>query len=308
MRIFVVLVCSFALAYVAGAQPPPEKKGQGKKKGAPAGQVSQPHGKAMSNPAQGGKPTGAGKPMTTGKPTTRGKPMEVGKPTGTGKAKTKTTSKPAEVGKPTEVGKAKGTGKRKATEESGTVGKTGRPNPSKLGKQAKAGVATGKPLKPQHFNLPKQPNTAKAPPVKFQQGRHIKGSQNWQGQQYAAFRNYHAEWHDQSWWHSHYHNNFVFVFGAPYYFNAGYWYPAWGYSPNAYYAWDGPIYAYNHLPPDQVIANVQTALQQQGYYHGDVDGLIGPLTRAAVADYQRDHGLYETAAIDQPTLESLGMT
>ncbi len=167
---------------------------------------------------------------------------------------------------------------------------------------------SGKPFKPQHFNVAKQPNTAKAPPVKFEQGRHIEGAEHWQGQQYAVFRNYHSEWHDQGWWHNHYHNNIVFVFGAPYYFNAGWWSPAWGYYPNAYYAWDGPIYAYNHLPPDQVIANVQTALQQQGYYQGDVDGLIGPLTRAAIADYQRDHGLYETAAIDQPTLESLGMT
>jgi hypothetical protein len=53
------------------------------------------------------------------------------------------------------------------------------------------------------------------------------------------------------------------VFGAPYYWNAGYWFPAWGYYPNAYYAWDGPIYAYNDLPPDQVIANVQTALHNK---------------------------------------------
>jgi len=99
----------------------------------------------------------------------------------------------------------------------------------------------------------------------------------------------------------------VFVFGAPYYWNAGYWFPAWGYYPNAYYAWDGPIYAYNNLPPDQVIANVQSTLQQQGYYNGEVDGLAGPLTRGAIADYQRDHGLYVTSTIDQPTLQSLGM-
>jgi hypothetical protein len=168
--------------------------------------------------------------------------------------------------------------------------------------------ATGKPFKPQHFNVAKQPNTAKAPAVKFQQGRRIQGSQNWQGQQYTVFRNYQSQWHDQNWWHGHYHNNIVFVFGAPYYWNAGYWFPAWGYYPNAYYAWDGPIYAYNHLPPDQVIANVQASLQQQGYYQGEVDGLIGPLTREALANYQRDHRLYETASIDQPTLESLGMT
>jgi len=62
------------------------------------------------------------------------------------------------------------------------------------------------------------------------------------------------------------------------------------------------------LPPDQVIANVQAALRQQGYYHGEVDGLLGSLTRAAVADYQRDHGLYMTSTIDRPTLASLGMT
>ena len=185
---------------------------------------------------------------------------------------------------------------------------------AQTGKVAKGGkvtgpiAKTGKPFKAQHFNVAKQPNTAKAPPVKFQQGRHIEGSQNWQGQNYAVFRNYHSEWHDQGWWHSHYGNNIVWTFGAPYYLSSGYWFPAWGYAPNAYYAWDGPIYAYNRLPPDQVIANVQSALQQQGYYNGEVDGLIGPLTRGAIADYQRDHGLYTTSTIDEPTLQSLGMT
>jgi len=185
-------------------------------------------------------------------------------------------------------------------------------NQGQKGKAAKGGkvtgatAATGKPFKPHKFNLPQQPNTAKAPPVKFQQGKHIQGSQNWQGQQYNVFRNYKSEWHDQGWWHSH-HNRIVFVFGAPYYWNSGYWFPAWGYNPNAYYAWDGPIHGYNNLPPDQVIANVQAALQQQGYYQGELDGLIGPLTRDAIANYQRDHGLYTTSTIDQPTLQSLGM-
>ena len=195
----------------------------------------------------------------------------------------------------------------------GQVKGAGKPNQAKTAtvsdrNAAKGKFAKNKPLKPQHFNLAKQPNTAKAPPVKFQQGRRIQGSQNWQGQQYTVFRNYKSEWHDQNWWRGHYGNNITFVFGAPYYWNAGYWFPAWGYNPNAYYAWDGPIYAYNRLPPDQVIANVQAALQQQGYYRGEVDGLIGPLTRGAIADYQRDHGLYTTSTIDQPTLQSLGMT
>ena len=111
---------------------------------------------------------------------------------------------------------------------------------------------------------------------------------------------------DRGWWRSHY-TRIVFVNSGWYYWNAGYWFPAWGYSPNAYYAWDGPIYGYNRMPPDQVTANVQSALQQQGYYHGEVDGVIGPLTRGAIADYQRDHGLYTTSTIDQPTLQSLGI-
>jgi hypothetical protein len=46
------------------------------------------------------------------------------------------------------------------------------------------------------------------------------------------------------------------------------------------------------LTPDQVIANVQATLQQEGYYYGDVDGMLGPLTRSALANYQRPHGLY----------------
>jgi hypothetical protein len=237
-----------------------------------------------------------------------------------GQAQTKTPGKPAEVNKakgqaqantpakPAETGKAKGRNNAMAKGKAATAAQpAGAPKPPQGAKAGKAGVAAGKPFKPQHFNVPKQPNTAKAPPVKFQQNRRIEGSQNWQGQHYAAFRNYHSEWHDQGWWHSHYGNNFTFVFGAPYFFNAGYWYPAWGYNPNAYYAWDGPVYAYNKLPPDQVIANVQASLQQQGYYHGEVDGLLGPITRGAISNYQRDHGLYQTSAIDQPTLQSLGM-
>jgi hypothetical protein len=191
----------------------------------------------------------------------------------------------------------------------GHVKGEGKPNQAKVGapeNAAKPKLAQSKPVKAQHFSFPKQPNTAKAPPVKFQQGRHIQGSQDWQGARYTVFRNYSPQWHNQAWWRSH-HSRIVFVFGAPYYWNAGYWFPAWGYYPNAYYAWDGPIYAYNNLPPDQVIANVQATLQQQGYYHGDVDGLVGPLTRGAIADYQRDNGLYVTSAIDQPTLQSLGM-
>jgi Putative peptidoglycan binding domain len=170
-----------------------------------------------------------------------------------------------------------------------------------------AAFQSNKKYKAQRFNLASNTRPTKFAAVNFQQGRRIQGSQNWQGRDYWAFRNYRSAWHDRGWWHNHY-NRVVFVYGGWYAWNAGWWYPAWGYAPNAYYAYDGPIYAYNNLPPDQVVANVQAALQQQGYYQGDVDGLLGPLTREAIAGYQADHGLYTTSAIDQPTLESLGMS
>jgi hypothetical protein len=195
-----------------------------------------------------------------------------------------------------------------------TGGNTSAANYSKKTKQWKGNTASNarfqsnaKTYKARHFNLTSNTRSTKYSAVKFQQNRRIQGSQYWQGRNYWAFRNYRPVWHDRGWWRNHY-NRVVSVYGGWYYWNAGWWYPAWGYAPNSYYAYDGPIYGYNSLPPDQVVANVQAALQQQGYYQGQVDGLLGPLTREAIANYQRNNGLYETAAIDQPTLESLGMS
>src|SRR5436309_3985503 len=131
-------------------------------------------------------------------------------------------------------------------------------------------------------------------------------SDAFRGQQYAVFRNYHREWHDRGWWRSHC-DRIIFVSGGWYYWNAGYWFPAWGYDPYAYYAYDGPIYAYNGLAPDQVIVDVQLQLQRAGYYDGPVDGILGPMTQEAIAAFQTDNGLAVTAAIDEPTLATLGI-
>lgn len=163
-------------------------------------------------------------------------------------------------------------------------------------------------IKAQHANFHAQPKPEKVPPVTFNQSYRINGADQWQGENYSVFRSYHPEMHDQGWYRSHY-NRVELIGGGYYYWNNGYWYPAWGYSPTAqYYAYDGPIYVGHRAEPaDQVIADVQASLQQQGYYRGEVDGLLGPLTREALAAYQSDNGLYTTSAIDQPTLDSLGM-
>jgi hypothetical protein len=133
---------------------------------------------------------------------------------------------------------------------------------------------------------------------------------NWNGLSFSdAYRRRHRGYHDRNWWSSRYGTNFILFGGGYYYQDSGYWYPAYGYD-RAYssYEYDGPIYGYNNLPPGEVVTNVQSALQQQGYYRGEIDGSIGPITRAALRRYQRDNGLEITAAIDRPTLASLGLT
>jgi hypothetical protein len=122
----------------------------------------------------------------------------------------------------------------------------------------------------------------------------------------ALRRNWH-EWHNRDWWKQNC-NTIVFVTGGYYFLDASYWYPAYGYDPlNSYYDYDGPIYTYGNLLPDQVIANVQAALQDAGYYFGSVTGSLSVETRAALVNFQRDQGLIVTGAIDEPTVELLGL-
>ena len=145
----------------------------------------------------------------------------------------------------------------------------------------------------------------------FYRGRNVRVTNNWRGdafsgQRYAAFRNYNRQWHDHSWWRSHY-TRIIFVNSGWWYWNAGYWFPAWGYAPSVSYVYDGPIYGYNGLSPDQVTVNVQEQLAAAGYYDGPIDGVLGPMTREAIAAYQADNGLAVTSAIDEPTLATLGL-
>jgi putative peptidoglycan binding protein len=122
-----------------------------------------------------------------------------------------------------------------------------------------------------------------------------------------AFRRHWHEWHDRNWWHSHC-EKIVFVTTGYYFLDGSYWYPAWGYDPlQSYYDYDGPVYTYSNLLPDEVIANVQVALQDAGYYVGAITGSLGIDLRAALANFQRDYGLSITGAIDEATVETLGL-
>jgi hypothetical protein len=145
----------------------------------------------------------------------------------------------------------------------------------------------------------------------YYRGGNVRITNNWRGdafrgQRYAAFRNYNRQWHDRSWWRSHY-DRIIFVNNGWYYWNAGYWFPAWGYAPSVSYVYDGPIYAYNGWTPDRVTVDVQEQLARAGYYDGPIDGVLGPMTREAIAAFQADNGLAVTSAIDEPTLATLGV-
>jgi Putative peptidoglycan binding domain len=128
------------------------------------------------------------------------------------------------------------------------------------------------------------------------------------GGSYAeAMRRYRHERHDHAWWKQHY-IVIVLVGGGYYYWDSGYWCPAWGYDPNyERYEYDGPIYTYGNLLPDQVIVNVQNALKELGYYAGDVNGSLGVNTRRALTAYQQDYGLDATGVVDEATVRALGL-
>src|SRR5436190_4624194 len=138
---------------------------------------------------------------------------------------------------------------------------------------------------------------------------------NWQGKAPGwndAKHNHQEHWRDRhhpghDWWR-HHCDAIVLVNSGFWGWYDGWWYPAWGYDPYySYYDYNGPIYGYDGLQPDEVIANVQSALQQLGYYSYAVDGVLGSTTESAIANYQRDYGVPVTGAIDPATVRSLGL-
>ncbi len=302
MRILLVLTSCLALAIFAGAaqqqQQDDQTTTQGKKKGGGNAQSQQvttqqtgkkykagPHNQNFQQPNTGTQYNATGKK---------------GKWQGPVTGQTQTN-----MGTNLNSSKSNKFSKQNQTNVSGNAATT-KFNKGKFSSQTNVTGGNVK-FQKKHFNLQTNVVNTKYKTVNFNQNYKIAGAQKWKGSKYVVFQNYHPQWHDQWWWTSH-HNHIVFVFGGWYFWNSGYWYPAWGYDPGAAYYYDGPIYASNpEEDPGQVVANVQSALQEQGYYQGEIDGVLGPQTRAALADYQSAQGLEPTGAVDEPTLETLGM-
>jgi len=129
-------------------------------------------------------------------------------------------------------------------------------------------------------------------------------------------------------WHGHHCR---FINGSWVIFDFGFdpWWPYW-YDPYPYYyGYDYYPYSYGYDPgynsgvyqgeeyydqnryADQsgnsTVLAAQQVLAQQGYYRGQIDGVFGPETRAAIAEYQSSRGLRVTGALTPNTLQALGL-
>lgn len=67
-------------------------------------------------------------------------------------------------------------------------------------------------------------------------------------------------------------------------------------------------YRYRASASDELAVDVQRALARRGYYRGEIDGDVGPGTRAAIRSYQYNRGMTVTGRIDNALLRSLGLS
>ena len=81
-----------------------------------------------------------------------------------------------------------------------------------------------------------------------------------------------------------------------------------GFWPPDYYGYPRErIYYTADYTSSATVAAVQRRLYDLGYYTDSIDGIIGPNTRDAIAQYQSDYGLAVTGRINNALLTSLGV-
>jgi hypothetical protein len=115
--------------------------------------------------------------------------------------------------------------------------------------------------------------------------------------------------------YSYPYRSYSFGYGYPYYsYGYGYPYYSYGYYPYDYYGsypYNYGYYYYNQPGYDtyangSVVIQVQSRLARAGYYHGPIDGVMGPRTHYAIQAYERDHGLRVDGVISGQLLRNMG--
>jgi peptidoglycan hydrolase-like protein with peptidoglycan-binding domain len=70
-----------------------------------------------------------------------------------------------------------------------------------------------------------------------------------------------------------------------------------------------PAFAHDACPPGKAdVRGAQETLEALGYQVGSFDGRMGPRTRTAIRNFQRDKGLNATGELDEATLAALERT
>ena len=158
------------------------------------------------------------------------------------------------------------------------------------------------------------------------------GTRYYGGTRYTGTRSYSVRQYSASPYYggTHYYGNYYgggtrnYYGGGsyPYYsYYSGSPYSNWGYGtsgyyPYSYYGGGYPYRGYNNYysyyrPTNgyngSMVTAVQRRLGQLGYYHGVVDGVIGPQTSGAIAAFESRNGLAVDGTISRPLLDSLGL-
>jgi hypothetical protein len=141
---------------------------------------------------------------------------------------------------------------------------------------------------------------------------------NWSGRNWSG-----SNW-SGNWRHHHRSSGDQFIFLG------GFGFPFFGYPYYGYYPYDNYGYGYGYGYPygydyyggygygygdqgygysDQgygsrsrggsSVMQLQRRLARAGYYHGDIDGIMGPETRRAIRAYERSHNQREYGMIDR---------
>ena len=122
---------------------------------------------------------------------------------------------------------------------------------------------------------------------------HMGGTRYYYGGGSYPYYGYYSGWPYSNWGYGTYSGYYPYSYGGGY--------PHSGY--NNYYSYYTPTYGYN----TSMVAAAQWRLGQLGYYHGVVDGVIGPQTRGAIASFESSNGLAVDGSISRPLLDQLGL-
>jgi hypothetical protein len=164
--------------------------------------------------------------------------------------------------------------------------------------------------------------SSRAGNTRYYAGTRYAGTRSYGGRQYSGTRSYAA---------TPYYGGNTYYGGTGYYYGNGWGYGSssvWpyvaasvapyvaasvsapGYSRYPYSYYGGYPYNYSYYGSGyrysgSTVAAVQQRLGQLGYYHGVVDGVVGPQTHGAIAAFESRNGLVVDGRISRPLLDTL---